>query len=209
MDKAMIINKTEEWVFQELKTETSGHDWWHIYRVTQTAKSIARVEKADIFICEMAALLHDLADPKLYENEAAQIEKIKKWLKDLTVEERFITAIIEIISTMSYRGGGRPAMKTKEGEVVQDADRLDAIGAIGIARTFVFSGAMNQLIYDPSEQIQNISLKNASAIHHFYDKLLKLKSLMNTEYARKLAESRHSYMENFLKQFFQEWSGEL
>ncbi|GIN73025.1 phosphohydrolase [Bacillus sp. J14TS2] len=215
MDKAVILDKTREWVYQKLKADASGHDWWHIVRVTQTAKIIAEEEKADIFICELAALLHDIADIKLYENEAEQIEKIKKWLKDLTVEDHTIASVIEIIQTMSYRGGGRPPMKTKEGEIVQDADRLDAIGAIGIARTFAFSGAMDRLIYDPIEECepphssQHLQIEHASTIQHFYDKLLHLKDLMNTEYARRMAETRHSYMEGYLKQFFKEWSGEL
>lgn len=214
MNKEEIIVQTEKFVFEELNGEASGHDWWHIFRVTNIAKTIARQENADIFICEMAALLHDIADEKLNINEAVGIEKVREWLISLSVDETSISHIIEIISTMSFKGGGQSPMKTLEGMIVQDADRLDAMGAIGIARAFAFSGANNQIIYEPNmkprDHITKEEYRNGrtSAINHFYEKLLKLKELMNTQYSRKMAERKHKFMEEYLEEFFEEWKAE-
>ncbi|WP_209122165.1 HD domain-containing protein [Alkalihalobacillus sp. BA299] len=208
------LRKTETYVHNELTGEPSGHDWWHIKRVTKLAKQIASVEGADAFICEMAALLHDIADEKLNETEETGLKKVENWLHNMELSEQDVTHIMEIISTMSFKGGGGPPMKTLEGRVVQDADRLDALGAIGIARTFAFGGARGNIMYDPSikpraaiskEEYQK---RDNTAINHFYEKLLKLKDLMNTLYGKKLAEERHHYMEQFLEQFYKEWEGE-
>ncbi|MFV8829078.1 HD domain-containing protein [Alkalihalobacterium sp. APHAB7] len=208
------IKQTEAYVHNQLSGEASGHDWWHIYRVTKLAKTIASVEGADVFICEMAALLHDIADEKLNESEEAGLKKVESWLQRIEVEEASMKHIMEIIASMSFKGGGQPPMKTVEGQVVQDADRLDALGAIGIARTFAFGGAKGNIMYDPSikprrdmskEEYQK---RDNTAINHFYEKLLKLKGLMNTPYGKQLAEDRHLYMEQFLNQFYKEWEGE-
>ncbi|MFC7391397.1 HD domain-containing protein [Scopulibacillus cellulosilyticus] len=211
MNQQKIIDNAKEFVYQQLKDDPSGHDWWHIHRVSQNAKRIATAEKADLFICELAALLHDIADEKLNKNEEYGLKKVHHWLIDNHVNEDTRNHVIDIISTMSFKGGGRPPMKTLEGKVVQDADRLDAIGAIGIARTFAYAGAKEQLIYDPAlsprTNMTNEEYRsgNSTAINHFYEKLLKLKDLMNTDYGRKMAAERHRFMENFLNQFFKEW----
>ena len=141
MDRQKIINQAESFARTELEKDSSGHDWWHIYRVAQTAKEIAHKENADVFICQLAALLHDIADEKIVGDEELGLKKVEDWLNDHRVEKPSIAHVMEIISTMSYKGGNRPPMSTIEGMVVQDADRLDAIGAVGIARVFAFSGA--------------------------------------------------------------------
>lgn len=214
MTNVEIIKQTEAYVHNELSGEASGHDWWHIYRVTKLAKTIASVEGADVFICEMAALLHDIADEKLNESQEAGLQKVESWLQRIEVDDGTMKHIMEIIASMSFKGGGQPPMKTLEGQVVQDADRLDALGAIGIARTFAFGGAKGNIMYDPSikprrdmskEEYQK---RDNTAINHFYEKLLKLKDLMNTPYGKQLAEDRHQYMEQFLDQFYKEWEGE-
>ncbi|ASS74709.1 phosphohydrolase [Tumebacillus algifaecis] len=214
MDREAIIAAAEQFVQQELGSDSSGHDYWHIFRVWQTAKKIGQVEGADLFIVELAALLHDLADEKLNESEAAGLAKVRGWLEaqDVAVEE--VDHVMEIISTMSFKGGNKPGMRTLEGAVVQDADRLDALGAVGIARTFAYSGAKGQLPHDPQLKprtdmtAQEYRQGKSTAINHFYEKLLKLKELMNTAYGRQMAEGRHRVMEAFLEQFYAEWEGQ-
>jgi uncharacterized protein len=206
-----LLTLTKEYVRQELQNDASGHDWWHIARVTDMAKKIAIEEKADLFICEMSALLHDIADEKLISSEAEGLKKVRTWLISIEVDPLSADKIIEIISTLSFKGGGQPEMKTLEGKIVQDADRLDAIGAIGIARTFAYAGAKGELIYDPAikprESFTKEEYRNgkSTAINHFYEKLLKLKNGMNTNFAKKIAEERHHYMEEYLRVFFDEW----
>lgn len=213
MDKQEILKKAEQFAKEVLEKDSSGHDWWHIYRVAQSAKTIAFQEGADTFICEMAALLHDIADEKLTGNEQLGLKKVKDWMTEHGVAASDADHVMEIISTMSFKGGGRPPMRTLEGKIVQDADRLDAIGAVGIARVFAFSGAKNRLIHDPlvkpREQMTSEEYRkgDGTGINHFYEKLLKLKDLMNTDYAKKMAEQRHQFMENYLNQFYQEWEG--
>ncbi|GAB6989130.1 HD domain-containing protein [Paenibacillus pini] len=202
----------KDYVKAELENEPSGHDWWHIYRVSLLAIKLARSEGADEFVCELAALLHDLADEKLVESKNVALGGISEWLTSHKVDSPTIEHIIEIISTMSYAGGGGAQMTTLEGRVVQDADRLDAIGAIGIARTFAYAGAKGNLIYNPDkparmdmtpEQYRN---EPGTAINHFDEKLLKLNNLLNTESARMIGEKRHSFMEQFLTEFYAEWN---
>jgi uncharacterized protein len=214
MNKEEIILAAEEIAREVHGKDSSGHDWWHIYRVAGNARRIAQEEGADEFICVLAALLHDIADEKLTGNEKAGLEKVRNWLLAHQVESFTIDSVMEIISTMSFKGGGNPPMSSLEGKVVQDADRLDAIGALGISRVFAYSGAKEQPIHDP-----NLSPRDAmtpeeyrraqsTAINHFYEKLLKLKSMMNTDFALMLAEERHRFMERFLEQFFLEWDME-
>lgn len=204
---------TGKYVSDLLSGEASGHDWWHIHRVTNLAKTIAEQEGADLFICEMAALLHDVADEKLNSSEEAGVVKVEQWLHSLRLDENSIKHIIEIITMMSFKGGGQPPMRTLEGKVVQDADRLDAIGAVGIARVFAFSGAKGQIIHDPTdkprEQLskEEYRKRQTTAINHFYEKLLKLKGLMNTSFGKQMAEERHAFMEVYLKTFLEEWKG--
>lgn len=217
MTRDNIIKKTEEYVKNELSGEASGHDWWHIYRVWKNAKHIGKTEKADMFVVELAALLHDIADWKFNDgDENAGARKARTWLESLNVDNEAINHVCQIIATSSYKGAKvKSKMKTVEGMIVQDADRLDAIGAIGIARTFAFGGHMNRLIYDPSVKPQLHDTAKAyknnmsSTINHFYEKLLLLKDLMNTKSAKKIAESRHEFMEYYLKRFYKEWNGEV
>ncbi|NBI28294.1 HD domain-containing protein [Chengkuizengella sp. YPA3-1-1] len=197
-----------------LGNDASGHDWWHVHRVTELSKRIAEDEGADVFICTLAALLHDIADEKLNESEELGLKKVKDWLQLQSVEGDTIIHVMEIISTMSFKGGSRPPMTTLEGKVVQDADRLDAIGAIGIARTFAYSGAKGSIMHDPNVKPRtninqtNYREKKATPINHFYEKLFKLKDLMNTKTARTIAEERHQFMEEYLQRFHLEWNGD-
>ncbi|MFD0678686.1 MULTISPECIES: HD domain-containing protein [unclassified Paenibacillus] len=213
MEKSALIDEAKVFVKKQLESDSSGHDWWHIERVTRTALILAKEEGADLFICELAALLHDVADEKLNPSLEAGLNKVREWLFSHGVDEEAAEHVMQIISTMSYKGGNNPPVTTKEARVVQDADRLDALGAMGIARTFAYAGWKGDLIYDP-EQPSRSSLTNeeyrhgkSTAVNHFYEKLLKLKDLMNTESGRRMAESRHSYMERFLEQFYEEWDG--
>ncbi len=208
-----MMKQTEKFVKDKLRNESSGHDWYHIYRVKNLALNIAEKENADHFVCVMAALLHDIADEKIAGTEEEGLKEVKQWLESISVEKSYITHILSIISTMSFKGGNGKEMDSIEGKVVQDADRLDAIGAIGIGRTFAYSGAKGQLMYDPEIPVRETMTKEqyrnerSTAINHFYEKLLKLKHGMNTPYAKKLADDRHAFLENFLEQFFEEWEG--
>nr|WP_207755047.1 HD domain-containing protein [Alkaliphilus hydrothermalis] len=198
-----------------MQGEGSGHDWWHIYRVTQLSKKIAQKEGANLYICTLAALLHDIADEKLNESEEGGIMKVKNWLQSQSVETSDMEIILEIISTISFKGGNGPALTMLEAKIVQDADRLDAIGAIGISRCFAYSGSIGTVIYDPKIPIRDKLTKEeyrqkekSTAINHFYEKLLKLKDLMNTKTGKEMAVKRHEYMEGFLEEFYGEWEGE-
>ena len=210
-----IIDKTKNYVKNKFEGEGSGHDWWHIYRVWKTAIYIAKEEKADLFIVELAALLHDIADWKFHEgDDSIGPKKARSWLESINVEEKTISQVCNIIQNISFKGAKvNNLMETKEGKIVQDADRLDAIGAIGIGRTFAYGGHKNREMYNPyikpemhetPEQYKN---SNGPSINHFYEKLLLLKDLMNTETGKKIAESRHQFMEYFLERFFKEWEG--
>ncbi|OAB41728.1 HD domain-containing protein [Paenibacillus glacialis] len=211
--QTLIIQKATEFVRNELENESSGHDWYHIYRVTQSAKTIAIEEGADLFVCELAALLHDIADPKLNISEEVGLARVNSWLEQNEVPRDASEHVMQIISTMSYKGGGKPPMATLEGKVVQDADRLDAIGAMGIARVFAFSGAKGRKFHDPSidprMDMSEEEYRNGedTAINHFYEKLLKLKDLMNTNYGKTLAMGRHQFMQDYLDRFYAEWEG--
>ncbi|SFR00760.1 MULTISPECIES: HD domain-containing protein [unclassified Paenibacillus] len=205
---ADIIQKAEPFVQQQLEHDHSGHDWWHIDRVRKLSLKIAAKEGADSFICELAALLHDVADEKLNNSKQAGLDKVEQWLLLHVSDPDVITHVMTIIATMSYNGGQNPPMETLEGQVVQDADRLDALGAIGIARTFMYAGSKGSMMHHPDKDFSQHDYRAAgkSAIYHFYEKLLKLKDLMNTAYARELAEVRHQWMEMYLEQFYREWN---
>ena len=213
----IIIKETEEYVYQLLKDDASGHDWWHIQRVRNLAKNIAEKEPEtiDLFVCEMAALLHDVADGKLNKTEAEGEKKVRNWLSRYSLTGKEKEEILKIILHMSYKGGtNKVVLSSIEGKIVQDADRLDAIGAIGIARTMAYSGSKNRLIHDPAKVArENLTIEEYrsgedTAIMHFYEKLLKLKDEMNTTVGKQLAEKRHAYMEDYLTEFYAEWDGE-
>jgi uncharacterized protein len=212
MNRSKIIQKTAEFIAHEFELDSSGHDWFHVDRVRRLALRIGQTEGSEPFITEMGALLHDLDDWKLTVTESHFPVKAKKWLDDMHVEEEVAILILRVIEDVSYQGAGTetPA-RSVEAAVVQDADRLDAIGAIGIARTFAYGGHKNRLIYDPSvapvmhSDFQSYKNSTAPTINHFYEKLLLLKDRMNTTTAISIAGQRHRFMENYLEQFFIEW----
>ena len=214
---ADLIEKTRRMVETQFQGEASGHDWQHVYRVWAVARKLAKEEGAHPTIVELAALLHDIADWKFHDGDEAEGPKrARHWLEQNNTPLIIIDSVCEIIATLSYKGAGvATPMKTIEGQVVQDADRLDAIGAIGIARTFAYGGYKNRSLYDPDEPPvlhQNFeAYKNnrGHTINHFYEKLLLLKDRMNTDSAQRWAEKRHNFMERYLEQFFGEWNGEL
>lgn len=216
MDQRAIIAQTEAYVRETLAVGGAGHDWWHVYRVWKNALHIAQTETVDLFIVELAALLHDIADHKFHGgDETIGPKTARAWLEKLDVDEAVIAHVTEIIASLSFKGAKvATPMRTPEGMVVQDADRLDAIGAIGIARAFAYGGSKGRLLHDPTMPVEMHasfeSYKNSPAptINHFYEKLLLLKDLMNTATARKIAEGRHVYMEEFLAQFYAEWDGQ-
>lgn len=211
-----IIEKTVEMVKEKFMGEGSGHDWWHIYRVWQNAKHIAQYERCNKEIVELGALLHDIADWKFNEgDEKAGGREARKWLQGLKVDEAVIRQVCYIIDNISFKGAGvKNAMETIEGKIVQDADRLDAIGAVGIARTFAYGGNKNREMYNPEvkpvlhQSFEEYKKSESHTINHFYEKLLLLKDMMNTERGKVIAKGRHKYMEGFLEQFYGEWNGE-
>jgi len=215
MNEETILKLTEEYVKNKLSGDGSGHDWWHICRVRKIAVQIAARENADLFVVQLAALLHDIADWKFNDGDFNAGPKLaREWLEKLQVGEDIISQVCEIIKGVSFKGAGVTAkMSTTEGMIVQDADRLDAIGAIGIARTFAYGGHRGQEIYNPDvrpewhDSFEEYLNCTGSTINHFYEKLLLLKDLMNTETARRMAVERHRYMEEFLERFYKEWDG--
>ncbi|PFZ13321.1 phosphohydrolase [Bacillus pseudomycoides] len=215
MKKQEQIQKTVAFVKNLLEKDASGHDWYHIERVHKLAISLSEKEGGDRFVIEMAALLHDVADEKLNESEEAGMKKVSDWLEGMNVTEEENEHILHIIMNMSYKGGHGGKVSTLEGKIVQDADRLDALGAIGIARTFAYGGAKGRLMYDPNippreEMTKEEYRKNDDpSLNHFYEKLLKLKDLMNTDAAKREAEIRHRYMEEFIEQFMKEWNAQI
>lgn len=208
------MEQARQFVSLELGSDTSGHDFWNAKRVADNARKIALAESADPDICELAALLHDIPDDKRSISEDDGMELVKSWLFQAGVDSKSADHILTIIKTMSFRGGNNPPMSTIEGKAVQDADRLDAIGAIGIARVFTYSGHIGQKIHDPEIKARSAMSREeyrngqSTAINHFHEKLLKLESLLNTGTARKIAGNRHEFMENYLRQFMREWNSE-
>ena len=197
MSKEDILIKAQEYIKETLLNDGTGHDYYHIERVVINARKILQTEQADSFIVELAAWLHDLGDHKLHNGIDKSEELISAFLKSLAVEQSIIDRIIEIVSQISFSKGNKPS--SIEAEIVQDADRLDAIGAIGIARCFVYGGSKNRILYSPDEKE-----KENSSVQHFYDKLFKLKDMMNTESAKLIAAKRHSFMKEYIAEFYRE-----
>ena len=217
MNDLLIIAHTISFVKKELANAEGGHDWFHIERVYKNAELISKTEKVDSFVVSLGALLHDVADSKFYNgDETVGPKKASAFLVSEKVPDDIITHVIKIIENSSFKGGNKKqTFFSNELFVVQDADRLDAIGAIGIARSFNYGGYKNRTLYDP-EIKPNLNMtpeeyKNSTAptINHFYEKLLLLKNKMNTVTGKQIAGNRHRYMEVFLEQFYGEWNGDL
>ena len=212
----ILIDKTIAFVKEKLDNAEGGHDWFHIERVYKNSILIAQEEDCDLTVVKLGALLHDIADSKFHDGDETIGPKIARtFLESENVFEETINHVINIIENISFKGGNfENKFSSKELEIVQDADRLDAIGAIGIARTFNYGGYKNRALYNPSiapnlnmskEEYKN---SNSPTLNHFYEKLLLLKDKMNTATGKKIALERHQYMENFLSQFYAEWEGE-
>ncbi len=216
MNKKQIILNTIDFVKETLEDAEGGHDWFHIERVYKNALLIAKEEKVDLFIVQLGALLHDIADAKFYDgDESIGPKKAQEFLLSQQVEEEVIAHIENIILFISYKSSLDPSksFSSPELNVIQDADRLDAIGAIGIARCFNYGGFKNRALYDPKIE-PNLEMtkeqykkSNTPTINHFYEKLLLLKDKMNTKTGQLLAKERHVFMEGFLHQFYDEWNG--
>jgi uncharacterized protein len=212
-----VINKTILFVKDKLENAEGGHDWFHIERVFKNAVSIAENEVCDINVVKLGALLHDIADSKFHNGDETIGPKVaREFLESENVDEVTIQHVIDIIENISFKGGNvKKTFASIELDIVQDADRLDAIGAIGIARTFNYGGFKNRPLYNPKiapnlhmtkEEYKN---SNAPTINHFYEKLLLLKDKMNTQTGKQIAQQRHQFMMSFLSQFYAEWDGEL
>ncbi|MEN8137138.1 MAG: HD domain-containing protein [Bacteroidota bacterium] len=216
MDKQEILDKTRDYIKEELSGDGTGHDWWHIHRVTKVAMQIGCKEGADLFIVELGAMLHDLGDFKFHNGDTSVGPKmVSDWLHNIGADEETIDKVVQIVHEISYKGANvETPMSTLEGKIVQDADRLDAIGAIGIARTFAYGGSKGREIHNPEvkpeahDSFEDYKNSLAPTINHFYEKLLLLKKRMNTKSAKKMAQKRHDFMKVYLDQFFAEWEGE-
>lgn len=208
------LKETENYIQKAFNSEGSGHDWWHIYRVRNMALKIAESEGGNSFVIEMSALLHDLDDWKI--NSGNHLNKTELWLNKIKLNKSVQEQVCQIIEQVSFKGAGvETKAKTLEAKIVQDADRLDAIGATGIARTFAYGGNKGRLIYHPDikpelhETFEDYKKTTAPTINHFYEKLLLLKNRLNTRTAIEIAEKRHTFMEDFLTRFFAEWEGKM
>lgn len=216
MSNPALIHKTILFVKEQLKNAEGGHDWLHIQRVYNNALKIAESEECDLLTVQLGALLHDIADSKFHDgDEAVGPALARQFLESEGAPEDVISHVENIIKNISFKGGNfTPDFNSAELQIVQDADRLDALGAIGIARTFNYGGFKNRPLYHPEiapqlnmtkEEYKN---NNAPTLNHFYEKLLLLKDRMNTRTGKEMAEARHRYMEGFLSQFYAEWEGE-
>ena len=214
MTRDEVIQKTADYIKQEFLNDSSGHDWWHIYRVWKNAIAICEIEKADAYLVQLAALLHDLDDWKFNASGDETPLRARAWLDSCSVDPITADNVCKIITHISYKGAGvENKMDSLEGFIVQDADRLDAIGAIGIGRAFAYGGYKNRPLYDPDmppklhASFEEYKNSKSATINHFYEKLLLLKGMMNTQTAKRIAEQRHKVMEDFLSQFMLEWEG--
>ncbi len=212
-NQAELIAATCTFVQDQLNGAEAGHDWFHIQRVWKNAKLIASTENCDMLVVQLAALLHDIADPKFHQGDEELALKVSRdFLESQNVAEETIAQVLFIIKNISFKNRNElPEKLPAELQIVQDADRLDAIGAIGIARTFNFGGYKNNLMYDPTvlpnlnQSKETYKKSEGTTINHFYEKLLLLKDLMNTRKGKELAAERHQFMLYFLEQFYHEW----
>ncbi len=209
-----VLSKTVWYVRRAMPPDSTGHDWWHVYRVWKNALKIAKYEKsADKYIVQLGALLHDIADYKFNGGDELAGGRIAaECLKRASASEETISRVCHIVDNVSYRGARvKNEMKSIEGKIVQDADRLDALGAIGIARAFAYGGMKGKLIYEPKirpvyhKSFNEYKSSQGTTINHFYEKLFLLHGRMNTKIGKELAEERDEYMRGYLKQFLKEW----
>lgn len=215
MSSTDLVGRTADHARTVLADEGSGHDWWHVYRVWRMARRIGRSEGADLLVVELAALLHDIADWKSHGGDSTVGPRAaSEWLVSQAADATVVDRVCRIVADISFKGAGvkEPSL-TLEGKVVQDADRLDAIGAIGIARAFAYGGAKGRLIYSPEVEptehhtAEAFLTGDGTTVNHFYEKLLLLRDRMKTSAGRTMAEKRHRFMEDFLREFFLEWDG--
>ena len=216
MDKKNILEITENYIKTNFNQESTGHDWWHIKRVYDLSLRINEIEEKDEFVVGMIALLHDVFDEKFSDgNVKKNLENLMKELNIYdSIEKRDFENIIYSVENLGFKGGFNNVEISDEGKIVQDADRIDAIGAIGIARCFAYNGKKGNIIYDPDVGIVEIKNqeeyrnKKRHAVNHFYEKLLKIKDTINTETGKTIAINRTEYMKKFLDEFYKEWNGE-
>ncbi|WP_112181124.1 HD domain-containing protein [Paraliobacillus zengyii] len=201
MKNEIIIAKVEAYIYKMFHSDATGHDYYHMKRVAKMAKYLAEQEHGDVLLCELAGWVHDVADDKLTKDPEKAIIELKLFLASISLSDDQINTIVEIISTVSFRKGQDP--KSLAGKIVQDADRLDAIGAMGIARAFAYGGNKNRPIHSEDEQ-----QKQHATIQHFDDKLLLIKDKIKTPTAKRIAIERHTYMEHFLSIFYNEWNSD-
>lgn len=216
MDNQAIIDKTVEFVKETLSEAEGGHDWWHIYRVWKTSQTLGKQESGvDMLVVELGALLHDIADSKFHDgDEKIGPKTARDYLTSQNLPENVVEHVENIVRHISFKGAFEGQKWTSpELAVVQDADRLDAIGAIGIARTFNYGGHKGRALYDPNNKPnlemtkEEYKASTAPTLNHFYEKLLLLKDMMNTDAGKAMAEERHVFMEQYLEQFYLEWEG--
>lgn len=200
MEKTEILKEIEQYAWTAFKADSTGHDFFHMKRVAQMAVRLAHETNGNPFICEAAGWLHDIGDKKLFRHPEKAKADMKAFLSELPINPEDREAIGKAMASVSFQAG-HEVPQTLEGKIVQDADRLDALGAIGIARTFAFGGAKGQMIHGEDGDV--------TSIRHFHDKLFKLKNLINTPAARKIAEERHQVMEEFIEQFYREWNSRI
>jgi len=216
MTNEEILKRTEAFVQEKFKEVHGSPDWYHVDNVRKLALTIGKEEGADLFVCELAALLEDIADWKNNGNDTSVGPRVaREYLESISVNPDVVNRVCEVIEKISFKGAGvKDDMSSLEGKCVQDADRLDAIGAIGIARCFTYGGSRGRSVYNPAisptphDSFEAYKIESASSINHFYEKLLLIKDRMNTTTGRRLAEGRHKFMEEFLTEFFAEWKGE-
>jgi len=216
MQREEIIAATVSFTKETLESAEGGHDWWHIYRVWKTARTIAAEEQVDPLIVELSALLHDIADSKFHQGDETIGPKVARaFLENQQLDEAIILQVENIIKHISFKGGNEKQLfHSKELEVVQDADRLDAMGAIGIARAFNYGGYKNRKIYDPNivpnlhKTKEEYKHNQEPTINHFYEKLFLLRDRMNTKTGKLLATQRRNFMQQYIEQFYAEWEGD-
>jgi uncharacterized protein len=217
MDERDVIQRTAEHVKDVMADDPSGHDWWHVYRVWQMAIRLASQTEADLTVVELGALLHDIADWKLNNGDMKIGPRVaREWLDSLGASAEIVDHVSDIVAGVSFTGAGVPdKADSLETQIVQDADRLDALGAVGIGRTFAFGGAHNRQMFDPEitptyhDSFESYKSSASPTINHFYEKLFLLKERMHTAAGREIAEGRHQYMVDFVNRFYMEWDGKM